>query len=352
MKKVIVVGSGLAGLTAARYLQRAGYDVTVLEASEAIGGRVRSDEVNGWRCDRGFQVINPRYKEIRRLRVLDGVDFRAVSPNLRWVGDDGDVLIGLNHLGPTLAQRPRTISRQLNRFFRGVFLSEPRTVTPRIRRTVQSSFLLGRPGVPVRGLGVFTDSLAQGLSDIRLNHVVQSVTSTSVTGSFGTLDAAAVIVATSATAAEKILGAPLNISHLPSYTWYHLVDLVDLVDLPAKASAYLAITESGPFVNSVVVGESTTQALIATTSLTAEDDEKVKDELVRMWRATDFKLVHRVSIPESLPVVNRKIASTYNGIYLAGDYLQLPSQQGAMKSGRLAANRVITALGKTSESNR
>ena len=78
MAKVIVVGAGLAGLTATKYLHASGVDVTVLEASVGIGGRVRSDLVGDWICDRGFQVINPRYKEIRRLKLSDGVEFELV----------------------------------------------------------------------------------------------------------------------------------------------------------------------------------------------------------------------------------------------------------------------------------
>ena len=65
MARVAVVGAGLAGLTAAIYLQRNGADVTVFESSDRVGGRVASDLIDGFICDRGFQVINPSYSEIR-----------------------------------------------------------------------------------------------------------------------------------------------------------------------------------------------------------------------------------------------------------------------------------------------
>ncbi|NLF90390.1 MAG: NAD(P)-binding protein, partial [Corynebacterium marinum] len=58
---VIVIGAGLAGLQAARRLQDNGLTVTVLEGSDAVGGRVRTDRVDGFLVDRGFQILNPAY---------------------------------------------------------------------------------------------------------------------------------------------------------------------------------------------------------------------------------------------------------------------------------------------------
>ena len=67
--EVVVVGAGLAGLACALHLVRAGRDVVVLEASDAVGGRVRTDRVDAMSLDRGFQVHNTGYPEAQR--VLD-----------------------------------------------------------------------------------------------------------------------------------------------------------------------------------------------------------------------------------------------------------------------------------------
>ena len=61
---VVVIGAGLAGLTAARTLTAAGLDVAVLEASDGVGGRVRTDVVDGYRLDRGFQILLTAYPEL------------------------------------------------------------------------------------------------------------------------------------------------------------------------------------------------------------------------------------------------------------------------------------------------
>ncbi len=64
-----MVGAGLAGLACARHLTRAGVEVTVREAEPVVGGRVRTDAVDGMLLDRGFQVHNTGYPEA--ARVLD-----------------------------------------------------------------------------------------------------------------------------------------------------------------------------------------------------------------------------------------------------------------------------------------
>src|SRR5690242_19588660 len=62
--EVVVVGAGLAGLRCAAILADAGHEVRVWEAADEVGGRIRTDVVDGFRCDRGFQVLNPAYPEL------------------------------------------------------------------------------------------------------------------------------------------------------------------------------------------------------------------------------------------------------------------------------------------------
>ncbi|NDB18409.1 MAG: FAD-dependent oxidoreductase, partial [Actinobacteria bacterium] len=74
--EVVVVGAGLAGLSAALNLRSHGIDTLVLEAGDAVGGRLRTDHVDGFTLDRGFAVHNPAYPEAAALLDHDLLDLR------------------------------------------------------------------------------------------------------------------------------------------------------------------------------------------------------------------------------------------------------------------------------------
>ena len=85
---VVVVGAGLAGLSCARHLKAAGVDVAVIEAEPRVGGRVQTDEVDGFRMDRGFQVLLTAYDEVWRLVDREALDLGRFEPGSR-VWQDG-----------------------------------------------------------------------------------------------------------------------------------------------------------------------------------------------------------------------------------------------------------------------
>ncbi len=76
----IVIGAGLAGLACARDLAKAGKRVRLLEASDAPGGRIRTDLVEGFRLDRGFQVLLTEYPEARRVLDMDALNLKTFLP--------------------------------------------------------------------------------------------------------------------------------------------------------------------------------------------------------------------------------------------------------------------------------
>ena len=88
MPTVAIVGAGLSGLSCALRLADAGVEPTVYEAGDAVGGRVRTDLVDGFRLDRGFQVLLTAYPEARRLLDYEALDLHAFESGARvWLGD-------------------------------------------------------------------------------------------------------------------------------------------------------------------------------------------------------------------------------------------------------------------------
>lgn len=375
-KSVVVVGAGLAGLTCAIYLQRRGASVTVLESSDRVGGRVKTDSVNGFLFDHGFQVINPNYSEIKRLNALSGLEFSEVFNNLRIFEEFGEVKIGLSHLAKTLSigsfsekiafakflasnTREKRLAdsalkfqniyaRALSPFLRGVFLTNPDLIRADIAREIIRSFILGRPGIPQSGVGEFSKKLAVEVSDIRLNSQVDEVKQGSVHGNFGRIDCDEIVLATDLTTAAQMLDLGEIPKTLSSTTWYHATS-DELVD-----DNYLALDPKSPIVNSLVISKVSRDYapaginLISSTTLAPISESEVRKELSRFWKCDtrNWDLAARYEIKQSLPFradleeLNRN-PKISDGIYIAGDHRSVPSQNGAMRSGRQAALTII-----------
>ena len=268
---VVVVGAGLAGLTAARALTIAGRDVHVLEASDNIGGRVRTDEVDGLLLDRGFQLYNPAYTEgiqildLKSLDVqpltagvvvsIDGRHYKLGNPvqEPAWAVDSlvaptGSLLSKLkfaryvatraltNKEPDAVDQRSdafltHAFGKELTRkvlqpFLAGVFLENDLATSKRFLDIVLESFLKGTPGVPRFGMQEIPRQLATQLrpNTIHCNVTVTEVAENKVTTDDGTIECRAVIVATNARSAKTLVPS-ISVSQSHSVTtWYHLAD--------------------------------------------------------------------------------------------------------------------------------
>ena len=105
MSKTIIIGGGISGLTAAYYLQKAGKDFQILEATERVGGRIKTDIVGGYRMDRGFQVFLTAYPEAQKILDYAALQLCTFAP--------GAVLLRANHKRDYIGDPLRQLSSLL-----------------------------------------------------------------------------------------------------------------------------------------------------------------------------------------------------------------------------------------------
>lgn len=386
-KPIVVIGAGLAGLSAAITLEEAGRQVILVESADCPGGRVATDLIDGFLCDRGFQLINARYPEILALKVIDEIDFLPaprvvevslgekrislgdprVAPFSALRSETGSLIEKLSLLryllkkpehGQSLGSQLRqaglgkTYERVLKPFLTGVFFADPDRVDASYGRSVIGSFVSGKPGLPRNGVGQLPQALAARLSDVRLNTQVNSIKGSVVETSSGAIEAASIIVATDLTTAAQLLDLRDIPEMVGCTTWYHSTPIS-----PSK-SAHLIIDAQarGPVLNSMVISNLSSnyapvgQNLVATTATLGATESEVRRHLSIMWGADtrNWNLVAKYDLPTALTLlgVGEKSAQgpeISQGIFHAGDYTSVPSQNGALLSGRLAAEALLAS---------
>jgi protoporphyrinogen oxidase len=371
----IVVGAGLAGLTAARAVQQAGNSVLLLEASDQVGGRVRSDVIDGFICDRGFQVINPKYPQVVKSNVIKELDFKYISGKIKLADEQIKVGYSLSTFSPKLGsinqklrflkfiaspkvkneksfghyttEFPDLYQKVLKPFLSGVFLTDPQEIASDVAQEILRSFVKSLPGVPAAGVGEFSRALAKPIQNLKLNESVQSVSNGQVTTNQDTYRARYVIVATDPTTAAQLLSGVQLPKMLSSTTAYFATD-----QLPID-SKNLVVSSKSKLVNSIVISQVSSkyapigQHLVSATSLSPITESVFRKELAEIWQLNthSWEYVARYEIKQSLPahlpgVRKTKSAKFSDQIYLAGDHMAVPSQQGAMQSGFLAARAI------------
>jgi phytoene dehydrogenase-like protein len=410
---VIVVGAGLAGLAAARRLAEHGVDVSVLEASDGVGGRVRSDRVDGVVLDRGFQLLNPAYPEAARVLDLARLDLRPFAPGLISMTDGGPARLGDPRRRPrwatdALARRtgrlggrlrfaayaaatvrtpvrglearddmpaevallsagvdPDLLASVLRPFLSGVFLEDRLATSRRFLDLVLRSMVRGTPSVPATGMQAIPDQLREALpaGTVRCGVHVTGVTSGRVQTADGELRSRAVVVATDPVTAGALLpGLPVPEGRDVT-TWYYLAD-----SDPARLTHGEAILvvdgrsrRPGPVVNTVVLTHAAPtyaadgRVLVSASALglhaDAETERQVRGHLADLygvptagWQPVTCYPV-RYALPAMTPPLDvRRPVALGEWLFVAGDHRDTASIQGALVSGRRAADAVLAHL--------
>ncbi|WP_433726102.1 NAD(P)/FAD-dependent oxidoreductase [Actinoplanes sp. CA-051413] len=360
---VVIVGGGLAGLAAARRLDRAGVNWLLVEAADRIGGRVATDVVDGWRLDRGFQVLNTAYPRVPALVDVDALDMRYFTsgvlvrrgPGLHrlenplreprsaprtltsGVGSLADRLkfaalatryatfppARLLDAPETTTQEAlrraglshRMIEEVLRPFLSGVFADRSLDTSSHVLAMVLRSFARGRIGVPASGMAALPAAVAGPLPypQLLVGARTLSVSPGQVVTDGGELRCRAVIVATDPATAATLLPR-LPVPDMRGLTTYYFGADQAPIDEP---TLLLDGDRREIVANTVVMSNAAPEyapagkSLIAASSVgvsapSGASEAVIRVELARMYGipTDDWELLSVVTLPHALPAAN------------------------------------------------
>jgi phytoene dehydrogenase-like protein len=405
----IIIGGGLAGLCCARRLHQEGLSFTVLEASDGPGGRVRTDELDGFLLDRGFQVLLTAYPEAQEVLDYEALELCAFVPGA-LVRKDGQFFrisdpwrepgswfrnffspIGsmldkfrLSRLrshvlgrsieelfdAPEMSTRqalerysfsPRFIDEFFRPWFGGIQLESKLNASSRMFEFIFRMMSDGDVAVPARGMGQIPAQLAAALPEgsLRLNARVQQIDGRTVTLASGeTLTAPNIVVATEGPESNRLLRVRMSIPSR-SVTCLYFAAPEAPIDEPI-----LVLGGSGRgLINNLAVMSNVSpdyappgQHLVSVTvvGLPTRDERSLITNIsgqLKRWfgsSVTRWRFLRMYQIEHAQPVVVplewTQDVRIEPGLYTAGDYRATPSLQGAMESGRLAAETLLRDL--------
>jgi phytoene dehydrogenase-like protein len=400
--RVVVVGAGLAGLACASDLAAAGARVRVLEAGDAVGGRMRTDRQGGFLLDRGFQVFNTSYPQVQRRLGLRALRLRPFTPGLllhtgrgrvrftdptRRPRQMADVLRGRlagprdmaalarlsarDMLAPARLIRSEPdhttraalagagisdelVERLFRPFLAGVFLEDDLDTSSRFFHLVWRSMLRGSLCLPRRGMQAVPEQLAQALppSTVRLETPVGGLTGDGVLLTDGReVPADTVVVATGPAAAAALLpGLDVPATRTVT-TLYHaapaspLAEPTLLVDTARQVLHTSVLTEVTPG----YAGDG--RALVSTSVLGRGSgglEVAVRARLATLYQADTSGWEHLATytVDGALPAMTAPhLLSRECRVgprrYVCGDHRATGSVQGALASGARAAREVL-----------
>jgi len=403
---VVIVGAGLAGLSAAREIQRHGLSVIVLDSSDAVGGRVRTDIVDGFQLDRGFQVMLTAYPELQSQVDMRALDLRPFDPGaLVWRNGKGHavsdpfrkpqtlattafapigsvfdkarivvlrarvlrrksaVLLGGQDVSTDVALRAFGFSTKIiNRFFRplfgGIQLDPHLATSRRMFDVIFRSLSEGQSVLPSRGMHALPLQMASRLSEgtIHLNTRVNTVEGAKVTLASGeSITARAVVVATDGPTASSLLGIPIVESRKVGCVYFS-------ADAPPTKEKYVVLdgTGNGPVLNVAVISNVAPSyapadkhlIVAALPGVTDGDLEAMSRQQLRSWwgpQVDSWKHLRTYVINHGGPVQKppfspKQRVDLGNGLFVCGDHRDTGSIQGAMFSGRRCGEAVVRSL--------
>lgn len=404
MAHIAVAGAGLAGLAAATMANDHGHEVTVVERSDGPGGRVRTDEIDGYLLDRGFQILLTAYPTAQRVLDYGSLDLRRFHagalvqlPGGRaFLGDPfrrpGDLIdtalapVGSPFDKARLLRWRRSLMAMsvdqlwkkgevttearfadrkfsdafvdgfLRPLFAGIALDPNLEVSSRFSEFVFRMLADGYGAVPSHGMGAIPQQLADRLPDgaIHYDTPVRSVTEATIETEGGErIDADAVIVATDMDSAAELVGTQRLGWNAVTTRWFS-------TEFAPYGDPLLFLNGTGRgAVNNVAVMSTVSphyappgRHLVAVSSPGPAGEIGAVTADLRAWFGAvvdSWELLRVDEIPHAQPrylpgedLPGRPMLDS--GIFVAGDHRANPSIDGALRSGRAAAQAVLGHL--------
>lgn len=405
MQKPVIIGAGISGLVAALELERMGYLPIILEATDKIGGRVKTDDIQGYPLDYGFQVLLTAYPEAQRYLDYIQLDLIRFKPgSIIFNGGKkqkfGDPRRDLSFLLPTVFANVGSVkdkflilklSRRLNAnsineifhteelttmqylknfgfseqiithffkpFFAGIFLEEELNTSSRMFEFVYKMFGNGYAAIPNKGMQAIPQQLAQQLTmtEVRLNTRVKRIHESKVYTHEGQeLETHGIIIATDP---YPFTGEKKKVEWKSCYNIYLEAENSTINEpLIGLLSAENTLVNNFHFLGDVF-GKRSEQGIISVTVVNdhslSQDRmvEQVKNELLKHCSIQTGKVIKVHHIQKALPNITNlnnqpkaKAIRLNLGVYCCGDYLANGSLNAAMASGRAAAQLLAKEL--------
>lgn len=401
---ILIIGAGIAGLTAAKLLKQAGKKVLVVDAADKVGGRVNTDEVDGFLLDRGFQVLLTAYPETQQLLDYSKLDLKKFSPGATILNEQNKYDIGdpmreplmlfktlfspvgnlsdkfkllslkiklasasiesifkkeetttLNYL-QQYGFSERFIRQFFKPFFAGIYLEDELQTSSRMFEYLFKMFGEGYAAVPAKGMGMISAQLAEILSEdeLILNEKIIKIADGLAYGESGKVfEANQIVIATDAANIPSPYGKQ-KVEAKHALTLYFSADATmptTRIALNATDSAWVNNVAFMDYISPYYAPKG--KALIAVSLKAAVNTndpnlvQKTVAELAKWYpKATNWQHLKTYAIPYALPidqtVTNEPTLLKLNdNCYICGDHLLNGSINAAMKSGRLVAESIL-----------
>lgn len=400
-EKILIVGAGLAGLTCAYWLDRKGLDFTIVESSESVGGRVKTDRHEGFMLDRGFQIFLTAYPEARKVLDYPALNFKSFFPGalvrsgdkfhrladpirqpmeivptlLSPVGNVSDKmlvaslragLLPLHQKGDTTLtalQQSGFSENMINEFFRpffgGIFLEQNLETSSRMFEFLFKIFSDGDNVLPAAGMQSIPEQIASRLpgGSIQFNKKIERMNGNSVSFANGeSKQFKAVVIACEEPEYKRLTGQAADLEFRSQTCVYYSSERP-----PFDEPLLVLNGEKSGIVNNFCVpsnvssnyspaGQSLMSASIVGTPEMSDEqiDEAVRSHLsswygrqVASWRHLRTYRI-KYALPSQSPGAIAKVDRNYDTspVFNCGDYKETGSINGAMASGRKVAEMI------------